>query len=59
VDLCAWLLARAVVNGKRNSLVWAGLVAGIGFQTKYGIAIWLLGLAIGSYDLGAQVPRLA
>jgi len=45
--LCAWLLARAILDGKRNSLVWAGVVGGIGFETKYGIAIWLLGLSIG------------
>jgi hypothetical protein len=45
--LCAWLLARAILDGKRNSLVWAGVVAGIGFETKYGIGTWLLGLSIG------------
>jgi hypothetical protein len=45
--LCAWLLARAILNSKRNSLVWAGVVAGIGFETKYGIGTWLLGLSIG------------
>ena len=45
--LCAWLVARAILNDKRSSLVWAGVVAGIGFETKYGIAIWLLGLSIG------------
>ena len=45
--LCAWLLTRAVLNGQRNSLIWAGVVAGIGFETKYGIAIWLLGLSVG------------
>src|SRR5215469_2385768 len=45
--LCAWFLARAILSGKRNSLVWAGVVAGIGFETKYGIAIWLLSLSIG------------
>ena len=45
--LCAWLLVRAILNGKRNSLVWAGVFAGIGFETKYGIGTWLLGLSIG------------
>jgi Dolichyl-phosphate-mannose-protein mannosyltransferase len=52
--LCAWLLARAILNGKRKSLIWAGVVAGIGFETKYGIAIWLLGLSIGILSTSAR-----
>src|SRR5215472_12793079 len=52
--LCAWLLARGILSDKRDSLVWAGAVAGIGFETKYGIAIWLLGLSIGIVTTSAR-----
>ena len=45
--LCAFLIMRSVLVGDRNALIWAGVVAGITFETKYGIAIWLIGLAVG------------
>ncbi len=45
--LCAYLLARAVTRGERSAAIWAGVVAGITFETKYGIAVWLIALAIG------------
>jgi len=45
--LCAYLLARAIVRGERDAALWAGIVAGASFQAKYGIAIWLIGVAIG------------
>jgi hypothetical protein len=41
------LAVRACVQDDRRALAWAGLVAGIAFETKYGIAIWILGLAVG------------
>jgi 4-amino-4-deoxy-L-arabinose transferase-like glycosyltransferase len=44
--LVAYLTLRAV-QGERRMLLWAGLVAGIGLETKYGIAIWLVGLVLG------------
>ena len=52
--LCAWLLARAIICDERNSLVWVGVVAGITFQAKYGIAIWAVGLAIGTIATTAR-----
>ena len=45
--LCGYLLARAVIRGDRSSVLWAGIVAGIAMQSKYGIAIWAAGLALG------------
>jgi hypothetical protein len=45
--LCAWLFARGIFRDERNSILWAGVIAGITFQAKYGIAIWVVGLAIG------------
>jgi len=43
----AYLVARAVLKGEDRALLWAGLVAGIAFETKYGVVLWLAGLAIG------------
>ena len=45
--LVALLVTRAWLRDDRRALVWAGLVAGIGFEAKYGIAIWLIALALG------------
>ncbi|HTW82942.1 MAG TPA: glycosyltransferase family 39 protein [Candidatus Sulfotelmatobacter sp.] len=45
--LVAWLLTRALLAGDRRALPWAGVVAGLAFEAKYGIVIWLIGLAIG------------
>lgn len=45
--LCAYLLARAVIRGEINAAIWAGIVAGISMEAKYGIAAWLIGIALG------------
>jgi hypothetical protein len=52
--LCAYLMTRTVVDGDRSALIWAGVVAGITFETKYGIAIWLIGLAVGVLATNAR-----
>jgi hypothetical protein len=52
--LCAWLFARGILRDERNAVLWAGVVAGITFQAKYGIAIWLVGLAIGIIATAAR-----
>lgn len=52
--LCAWLLARAVTRKEPSAAIWAGVVAGITFESKYGIAIWLIGLAIGIVATSAR-----
>ncbi len=44
---CAYFLARAVMREDRNAALWAGLVAGISLEAKYGISTWLIGLALG------------
>ncbi len=42
------VLDCALGGGRRSkALIWAGVVAGVTFETKYGIAIWLIGLAVG------------
>ncbi len=44
---CAYLLARAVIDGDRRALLWAGVIAGVSLEAKYGIGIWLIALGIG------------
>lgn len=43
----AYFLARALLRDRAPDLIWAGLVAGIAFEVKYGVALWLIGLAVG------------
>jgi Dolichyl-phosphate-mannose-protein mannosyltransferase len=43
----AYFLARGLMRNDPRAPLWAGLVAGIALQTKYGITMWLLGLGIG------------
>jgi hypothetical protein len=45
--LCAYFLLRGVIRDDPPSLLWAGLIAGISLEVKYGVAIWLVGLALG------------
>ena len=45
--LAAYLLARAVIEGDRRFLLWAGLIGGISLEAKYGILFWALGLGVG------------
>jgi hypothetical protein len=43
----AFLVARAIVENRRRDMLWAGLVAGVALEAKYGMAIWLIGIAAG------------
>ncbi len=43
----AYLVTLAVLRGQSRALWWAGAIAGVVFETKYGIVIWIAGLAIG------------
>jgi 4-amino-4-deoxy-L-arabinose transferase-like glycosyltransferase len=45
--LTAYLITRALVRDEPRCLIWAGIVAGVALETKYGIVIWLIGLALG------------
>jgi hypothetical protein len=44
---CAYLITRAVLREDRRALLWAGLVAGLSMQAKYGIVMWLVPLTLG------------
>ncbi|HVN68992.1 MAG TPA: glycosyltransferase family 39 protein, partial [Candidatus Binatia bacterium] len=43
----AYLVTLAIVRSEPRALVWAGVVAGVAFEAKYGILFWAIGLAIG------------
>lgn len=43
----AYLVARAVIRAEQRAFWWAGAVAGLAFETKYGILLWAFGLAVG------------
>lgn len=43
----AYLIARAALKREPQMLLWAGVVTGLAFEAKYGVLIWVAGLAIG------------
>jgi 4-amino-4-deoxy-L-arabinose transferase-like glycosyltransferase len=43
----AFLLARAILHGRRSDLIWIGVLAGAAMEAKWGIAVWLVALGIG------------
>jgi len=43
----AYVLVRAVYQGDRRALVWAGVIAGLALEAKYGIVMWLVPLLAG------------
>lgn len=44
---CIWLVVRAINTGDPRYWLWFGVLAGLGFETKYSIAFLLLGLLVG------------
>jgi hypothetical protein len=45
--VCSFLLTRCIVHDDRRAILWAGVAVGIAMEAKYGVAMWLIGLAIG------------
>lgn len=43
----AYLIVRAAVRNEPKALWWAGVVGGLAFETKYGVLMWVAGLAVG------------
>jgi 4-amino-4-deoxy-L-arabinose transferase-like glycosyltransferase len=43
----AYFVTRAVVLDESRALWWAGAIAGVAFEAKYGALFWALGLALG------------
>jgi 4-amino-4-deoxy-L-arabinose transferase-like glycosyltransferase len=44
---CAYFITRYIVRRDANSMLWAGLVAGLAMEAKYGIVMWLAGVFLG------------
>ena len=44
---CAYFLTRALMHDRRRDVIWAAFIAGLAAESKYGIALWGIGLAIG------------
>lgn len=43
----AYLVTRALLRNEPRLWLWAGVLAGVAFETKYGILMWAIGLAVG------------
>ncbi|HTU32634.1 MAG TPA: glycosyltransferase family 39 protein [Candidatus Acidoferrum sp.] len=54
---CAYFIARYIVRRDANSLLWAGVVAGLAMEAKYGIVMWLAGLFLGLLLFDQDVLR--
>jgi hypothetical protein len=52
----AYLVTRALLRAEGRAFWWAGAFAGCAFESKYGILIWVIGLAAGLLLAG---PRAA
>jgi hypothetical protein len=52
----AYFVTRALVRNEPRSFLWAGVIAGVAFEAKYGVAFWVAALAIGLLLAG---PRSA
>jgi 4-amino-4-deoxy-L-arabinose transferase-like glycosyltransferase len=52
----AYLVTLGFLRGVPRALWWAGLIAGLAFETKYGVLFWAIGLALG---LALTGPRSA
>ncbi|MBV9073047.1 MAG: glycosyltransferase family 39 protein [Acidobacteria bacterium] len=44
---CIWCVLRAINRGDQRQWFWFGLLAGVGFETKYSIAFLLVGVLVG------------
>lgn len=43
----AYFVARGVLRKENRAFWWAGLIAGVALEIKYGILFWLVGIALG------------
>src|ERR1041385_6940301 len=44
---CIWCVVRAINSGNQKYWFWFGMLAGVGFEAKYSIAFFLLGVLAG------------
>jgi hypothetical protein len=45
--VCSYLLTRSIVHVDRRAILGAGVAVGIAMEAKYGVAMWVIGLAVG------------
>lgn len=50
----AYLITRGVKRNEPQAFLWAGLVAGLSFEMRYGIVMWAVGLAAGVLIAGPR-----
>jgi 4-amino-4-deoxy-L-arabinose transferase-like glycosyltransferase len=50
----AYLLTRAVLHERRSDLIWIGVLCGGAMEAKWGIAVWLVALAVGVVATAAR-----
>jgi hypothetical protein len=43
----AYYVTRAIVKNERGAFVWGGVIAGLAFEARYGILMWIAGLVLG------------
>jgi 4-amino-4-deoxy-L-arabinose transferase-like glycosyltransferase len=62
VVLCStaalWFMVRALLDGRTRWLVWAGVMVGLGFETKMGAALLVLPALVAAYLWVAPRGRL-
>jgi hypothetical protein len=44
---CAYFAVRSIRRGAPDNWIWAGVIAGLGLENKYTIAVFLFGLVVG------------
>lgn len=50
----AYLITRAIVRDEPRAFWWAGAILGLAFETKYGVVIWAVALAVGILAAGPR-----
>ena len=50
----AYLVVRAIVRNEPRAYWWAGAIAGLAFEAKYGVLMWVAGLAVGMVLAGPR-----
>ena len=50
----AYLITRAHLRNEPALYIWAGIVAGVSFEIRYGILMWAVGLAVGILAAGPR-----
>jgi 4-amino-4-deoxy-L-arabinose transferase-like glycosyltransferase len=52
----AYYVARALARNEPRAFLWAGLIAGLAFEARYGVLIWIAGVVLGLALAGPRSP---